>query len=132
MGKIKPSDPDEDSFARLVAEALSKIPAEFKVRMENVEILVEDFPDQETLDLQGLSSKWSLLGLYVGVPLSHRSFFSTPVLPETIILYRRPILRAAPSARDVPDMVRDVIIHELGHHFGFSDNELYSMTEPKE
>lgn len=132
MESMKPSDPDDDPFARHVAEALNIIPEEFRTRMENVEVLVEDFSDRETLDSLGLSSKWSLLGLYVGVPLSHRSVFSTPGLPETIILYKRPIMRAAPNAGDLPQMVRDVIIHELGHHFGFTDDELYAMTESEE
>jgi len=100
--------------------------------MENVEILVQDFPDRVTIESMGLDSKWDLLGLYVGVPLSNRSIFSAPPLPETIILYRQPILRTAGSGANLAAVVRDVIVHELGHHFGFSDDELYSMTGPEE
>jgi predicted Zn-dependent protease with MMP-like domain len=132
MSDTKHLSPDEDRFARHVAEALDQIPKEFRDRMENVEILVEDFPDQATIESMGLNSKWDLLGLYVGVPLSNRSVFSTAYLPETIILYRRPILRAAMNEANLPHVVRDVIVHELGHHFGFSDAELYSMTGPEE
>jgi acetylglutamate kinase len=123
---------EKDFFAQKVAEALDQIPQEFRERMENVEILIEEFPDRETLVSMGIQSKWGLLGLYVGVPLSNRSFFSTSVLPETIILYRKPIMRAAQGIRDLSAVVREVIIHELGHHFGFTDDELYSMTGPDE
>jgi len=132
MTNMKHLNLNEDPFARYVAEALDQIPQEFRERMENVEILVEDFPDPATIEAMDLDSKWDLLGLYVGVPLSSRSVFSAPPLPETIILYRRPILRAARSEDNLPDVVRDVIVHELGHHFGFDDDELYSMTGPEE
>jgi predicted Zn-dependent protease with MMP-like domain len=96
--------------------------------MENVEVLVEDFADGETLDSVGLDSPWDLLGLYVGVPYTERSFFSTGYLPERIYLYMRPILRAAGSPENIRDVVRDVVIHEVGHHFGFSDDELEEMA----
>lgn len=119
---------EPDLFDRWVIEALDLIPDEFREKMENVEILVEDFPDPETLEDLELDSKWTLLGLYVGVPLSERSFFSAHVLPERICLYRRPIMQAAGCCRSVPTLIRDVLIHELGHHFGFSDEQLYSMT----
>lgn len=115
-------------FEAKVAEAIERIPPEFQEKMENVEIMVEDFPDPETLNSLGLRSKWHLLGLYVGVPLSERSFFSLSPLPERILLYRRPIMRAAGSSANVAEVIRDVLIHEVGHHFGFSDEQLYEMS----
>jgi predicted Zn-dependent protease with MMP-like domain len=119
-------------FHQEVARALELIPPEFQEKMENVEVIVEEFPDQETLDTVGLTSKWDLLGLYVGVPISQQSFFMTNPYPERIYLYRRPILRAARLPELVTEVIRDVVIHEMGHHLGFSDEELYEMTGESE
>lgn len=96
--------------------------------MENVEVLVEDFPDQETLRDLDLDSRWDLLGLYVGVPVTNQSFFSVNVLPDRIYLFRRPICLSAGRPERVPAVIRDVVIHELGHHLGFDDEELYAMN----
>ncbi len=113
-------------FHKHVARAIDEIPEEFQEKMENVEILVEDFPDPATLESLDLDSEWDLLGLYVGVPLTERSVFSANVMPERIYLYRRPILRAA-HGRSVTRLIREVIIHEVGHHFGFDDQQLDEM-----
>ena len=113
-------------FRKHVARAVDEIPQEFHEKMENVEILVEDFPDLETIESLDLDSEWDLLGLYVGVPLTERSVFATTIMPERIYLYRRPILRAA-RGKSVTQLVREVIIHEVGHHFGFDDEQLDEM-----
>lgn len=117
-----------DLFDAEVAEALEQLPMEFRDKMENVEILVEDFADLETLNSLGLTSRWDLLGLYVGVPLTERSFFSMNPLPERIYLYRRPILKTAGGIRNLSMAIRDVLLHELGHHFGFDDRDLEQMA----
>lgn len=116
------------AFSKHVAKALEELPAEFQERMENVEVLVEDFADMETLHSLDLESPWELLGLYVGVPINERSVFSPGYLPDRIYLYRRPILRAAGSLQNVVTTIREVVIHEVGHHFGFDDDELEEMT----
>lgn len=116
-----------DLFNRQVARALEAIPEEFQSKMENVEVLVEDFADDETLDSLGIESAWDLLGLYVGVPITQQSVFSFSLLPERIYLYRRPILRAARRGREVHQIIREVVIHEIGHHFGFDDTQLEEM-----
>ena len=114
-------------FRKHVARAIDEIPEEFRDKMENVEVLVEDFPDPETIHSLDLVSQWDLLGLYVGVPLTQQSVFSVNVMPERIYLYRRPILRAAFRGTDVVQLIREVIIHEVGHHFGFDDEQLDKM-----
>ena len=115
-------------FRNHVAKALEEIPPEFREKMENVEVLVEDFADPDTLSSVGLESPWELLGLYVGVPITQRSVFSPGYLPDRIYLYRRPILHAAGAPHNVVATIRDVVIHEVGHHFGFDDDELEEMT----
>ena len=114
-------------FRKHVARAIDEIPEEFRDKMENVEVLVEDFPDPETIHSLDLVSQWDLLGLYVGVPLTQQSVFSVNVMPDRIYLYRRPILRAARRGTDVVQLIREVIIHEVGHHFGFDDEQLDKM-----
>jgi predicted Zn-dependent protease with MMP-like domain len=115
-------------FRKNVAKALDELPDEFRAKMDNVEIIVEDFPDLETIRAVGAGSRWGLLGLYVGVPITQQSVFSVSILPERIYLYRRPILRAAERSENVVDTIRQVFIHEVGHHFGFDDEELDEMT----
>jgi predicted Zn-dependent protease with MMP-like domain len=115
-------------FSKHVAKALEEIPEEFRERMENVEVLVEDFANLETLRSVGLESRWELLGLYVGVPITQRSVFSPGYLPDRIYLYRRPILRGAGSPQNVVATIKEVVIHEVGHHFGFDDEELEDMA----
>jgi predicted Zn-dependent protease with MMP-like domain len=91
-------------------------------------VIVEDFADSETLDSLDIETPWELLGLYVGVPLPDQSVFSVILLPERVYIYRRPILRAAgQEGQDVVETIRDVVIHEIGHHFGFDDEELDRM-----
>jgi predicted Zn-dependent protease with MMP-like domain len=115
-------------FNKAVAKAIEELPAIFQEKMENVEVIVEDFPDRETMESLELGSRWELLGLYVGVPISHRSVFSTTYLPDRIYLYRRPIMAAAGSSHMIVTAVRDVLLHEIGHHFGFDDEQLGHMT----
>jgi len=103
------------------------LPEEFLETMDNVEVLVEDFPDRETLHSLGIESKWDLLGLYQGVPITNRSVFMVSVFPERIFLYRLPILRAARTGRNLVQLIREVVIHEVGHHFGFDDEQLDEM-----
>jgi predicted Zn-dependent protease with MMP-like domain len=116
-------------FEAKVKEAMESLPEAFLKKMDNLEIVVEDFPDAETLESVGLTSKWDLLGLYSGVPLTHRSFFTYSILPERIYLYRVPIIRSAVYDRNLTAAIRSVLVHEIGHHFGFDDQELDDMME---
>ena len=104
-------------FERLVAEALDSIPPELGQVMSNVVVLVEDeAPPGE-----------DLLGLYEGVPLTERDGWYSGVLPDTITIYRLPILRICDNEADVVDEVRTTVIHEVAHHFGIDDDALHDM-----
>lgn len=105
-------------FARLVARALDDLPAEFRERMRNIEIVVEDEPSPEQLRGDG-----ELLGLYEGVPLTDRGAME-PYLPDRISIFRRPIERISASPRRQAEIVRDTVVHEIAHHFGISDERL--------
>ncbi|MGB9617715.1 MAG: metallopeptidase family protein [Desulfomonilaceae bacterium] len=119
-------------FEAKVKQAIDSLPTIFLEKMENVEVIIEEFPDKATLDSLGIESPWNLLGLYSGVPLTNQSFFSTITLPQRILLYRQPILRTASTERELSRVIRDVLIHEIGHHFGFDDDELEQMTGDSE
>lgn len=108
-------------FARLVARALDGLPAEFRDRMRNIEIVVEDEPAPEQLRGAG-----DLLGLYEGVPLTDRGA-QEPYLPDRISIFRRPIERITASPRRQAEIVRDTVVHEIAHHFGISDQRLHEL-----
>ncbi len=119
---------NEILFQEKALEALEQIPANFLERLENVEIIVEDFANPDILRSLNIDSKWHLLGLYVGHPLTERSFFQTTLLPDRIYLFRLPILQSYEGKMNIVEAIRDVIVHEIGHHFGFNDDELLDMT----
>lgn len=120
------------AFSRYVSRALKELPSEFREKMENVEVLVEDFADEETLLSLGIESPYGLLGLYVGTPITHQSVFWVNPLPDRIYLYRIPILNAAGDRDNVVEKIREVVMHEVGHHFGFDDRELHEMMGDSE
>jgi len=109
----------------LAARALAALPRRFKRHLGPVVVRVEDFPDRETERAMGLDSPFDLLGLYRGVALPHKSVSDPQPELDMIFLYRRPILDYwCESGLDLYEVVRHVLIHEIGHHFGFSDSDM--------
>jgi len=111
-------------FERLVAEALEALPEVFRSRLENVEIVVEDWPDRRTMRLAGVRSPTDLLGFYHGVPLTRRTSNYMLVLPDKITLYRQPILMRCRTLEEVRDLVARTLRHEIAHYFGIDDDRL--------
>lgn len=110
-------------FEDLVAEALDEIPEEFQRHLENTLVTIEDRPSREDLESLGIGRGRTLLGLYHGTPMTLRDA-NFAALPDTIVLFRGPILEASRSRRDVVRQVRDTVVHEVGHFFGLSDKDL--------
>ncbi len=108
-------------FARLVARALDELPAQFRDRMRNIQIVVEDEPTPEQTQGHG-----ELLGLYEGVPLTGRGAME-PYLPDRISIFRGPIERMTVSPKRQAKIVRDTVVHEIAHHFGISDERLHEL-----
>jgi predicted Zn-dependent protease with MMP-like domain len=109
----------------LAERALATIPPELKRHLGRVVIHVVEFPDEETEAEMGLDSPFDILGLYRGVALPHQSVMSPTAEPELIFLYRRPILDYwCETGETLEAVVRHVLIHEIGHHFGFSDEDM--------
>ncbi|MDT8329495.1 metallopeptidase family protein [Roseomonas gilardii] len=117
--------PSAEDIASLAETALCALPEELRISVRNLAIAVEEVPDEETLEEMGLEHPWELTGLYRGVPLTERSASDLPREPDMITLYREPILvEWVETGEDLFRLVRNVIIHEVGHHFGFSDEEI--------
>jgi len=111
-------------FEQVVADAFSELPEVFRDRLDNVQIIVEEWPDRETLRLAGVRSPAELLGFYHGVPLTERSRGYNLILPDRISIYRRPILLRCRTRREVRSMVYRVLRHEVAHFFGLDDDRL--------
>jgi predicted Zn-dependent protease with MMP-like domain len=112
----------------MAEDALATIPVPLLRHVGNVVMRVEDFPDDETVAEMELESPFDLLGLYRGVDLTHKSVHDVPATMDMIFLYRRPLLDYwCETGEDLAHLVRHVLIHEIGHHFGFSDEDMEAL-----
>jgi predicted Zn-dependent protease with MMP-like domain len=121
---------DRSSFEKLVQKSLLRLPRRFKQKLKNISVEVEDRPSAELLRDMGITSG-TLFGLYQGVPLTQREWNYGNVLPDRIVIYQRPIESAAVSPGEIEEIVLDTVMHEIGHYFGFSDDELGEMEDAK-
>ncbi len=110
-------------FEELVAEALDAMPEEFQARLENIVVTIENEPSREDLDALDIPRRHTLFGLYAGTPLTQRDA-NFAALPDRIVLFRGPILRACDTPAEVIRQVCETVVHEIGHFFGLSDAEL--------
>jgi predicted Zn-dependent protease with MMP-like domain len=118
---------DAELFENLVADALEALPEFFRDKLDNVEVVVEDWPDHHTLRLARVRSPYGLLGFYHGVPLTERTSYYGLVAPDKISIYRRPIEAQCRTEDELRETVRRVVLHELAHHFGISDDRLHEI-----
>lgn len=121
--------PSLDDMAALAEAAFDRLPAQFRQMTGQVLIRVDDFPDQETLDALEIEDPFDLTGLYHGVDLAHRSVLDPETQPSMVLLYRRPILDEWAARGDVSleELVSHVLVHEIGHHFGLSDDQIEAI-----
>jgi len=119
---------DARKFEALVGKAVDEIPETFLGYVENVVFLVEPWPDEETLDAVGAEDEYDLLGLYLGDPLSMKSFSDSGMLPDQVVLFQRPIeAYAKDTGEPLVKVIRDTILHEVGHYFGLTEEDLAAM-----
>ena len=114
---------DKKRFEALVEEAIKSLPEESIKLLKNISIIVEDFPSQEILDAVG-APRNSLLGLYHGVPFKHRGPYYGNLPPDVISIYQKPIEYICSTEKEIQARVREVVLHEVGHYFGLSENRL--------
>ena len=125
-----PSDQDIDEIAR---RTLDRLPPPFAESLKDIVLLVDEVADLETARRVGLSHPMQLSGLYGGVSLHHWSVNHSGTLPERITLYSRPILAEWRSTGvSLEQLVSHIVIHEVGHHFGFSDGDMHALEDSAE
>jgi len=117
--------PTTEEIIQMAEHALDAIPAQLREMVRGIAIIVEEVADDETLEEMGMENPWELTGLYRGTPLTQKSVFDVATQPDTIFLYREPILLEwIETGEELFRLVRNVLIHEIGHHFGLSDGDI--------
>lgn len=111
-------------------EALRRFPEAFRAHLSDIVIRVEEFADPDTLSKLGMASPWQLVGLYRGHPLNQQSVWASGDLPPTIFLFRQPLLlRQKQSGASLDAVVNHLVVHEVGHHFGLSDEVMKALED---
>lgn len=118
---------ETEKFERLVAKAIESLPEEFRERMDNIDVVVADKPTLHQLSKLERQHGETLLGLYEGVPLTDRTRGYGFVLPDMITIFQRPIEAMCKNDSDIVAEIRKVVLHEIAHHFGISDNRLRDL-----
>ena len=123
--------PSLDDFAALARQAFDDLPADFRRQVGDVVFRVDDFASEVVLDDLGIEDPFELTGLYQGVDLGRRSFLDPAPQPSMVFLYRRPILDEWCERGDVSlgDLIAHVLVHEIGHHFGLSDDDIHRIED---
>ena len=122
--------PDADALFAIAETALETLPDVFKPHIAGVVIAIEEFADDETLASLGIEHPYDLTGLYEGRTLTERSIDQSGAMPDRVTLYRAPILVEWIEGGERLDwLVRHVLIHEIGHHFGFSDDDMHALED---
>ena len=122
--------PSADEIEAIARRALEALPQPFAASLGDIVLLVEDFADEPTLRDMGIEDPFELTGLYEGVPLTERSVEQSGTLPDRVRLFRRPILDEWADGDDsLEHLVAHVLIHEIGHHFGLSDEDMHALED---
>lgn len=122
---------DRQEFEALVDKAIEALPPEFRSKLENVDIAVEDWPSPQQVSKLRLRSKAQLLGLYEGVPQTERNRGYNLVLPDRITIFQKPIELKCRSSQEIKEEIGSVVRHEIAHHFGIGDATLYKIERQK-
>jgi len=120
---------DRQQFEKHVAEALASIPARFRRAMKNIAIVVEDEPSRELLREMDIDPPDTLLGLYQGTPLTERHWGYGNTLPDRVLIFQGPHERDAEDEDDLIVAIGETLIHEIGHYFGLSEEEIEEIEE---
>jgi len=122
--------PSAADIERLADAAIARMPDHFRRHLDGVVLRVDDFAEEAVLDELGIEDPFDLTGLYTGRPIGERSSMLSGELPAMIHLYRRPLLDEwAETGVSLEDLITHVIVHEAGHHFGFSDADMHAIED---
>jgi predicted Zn-dependent protease with MMP-like domain len=130
MGTGQTYAPDAAAIERLADAAIARLPEVFRRHLTNVVLRIEDFADKAVLNQLGIEDPFELSGLYSGRPMSEESSWVSGELPPMIHLYRRPLLDEwVETGVSLEALITHVIVHEVGHHFGFSDADMHAIED---
>ena len=125
--------PDSDAIEALARAALARLPEPFAAHLDGVVLRIDDFAEQDVLDELGIEDPFDLSGLYTGRPIGDKSVSDSGAMPDMIHLYRRPLLDEWIETGVALDaLVSHVVIHEVGHHFGLSDDDMHALEAATE
>ena len=116
-------------FEALVDRAMRKLPRNFKEKIKNVAVVVEDWADDETLAEMGIEPPDTLYGLYRGIDITRRDSGYGNVLPDTVTIYQGPIEEDCDDEEEMAQLVRETVIHEIGHYFGLDDDTMHRIED---
>ena len=116
-------------FEAVVERALRRLPRAFKEKLENVAVVVEDWADDETLEEMEIEPPDTLYGLYRGVDLTQRDSTYGNVLPDTVTIYQGPIEEDCETEAEMAEVIRDTVVHEIGHYFGLDDETMHRIED---
>jgi predicted Zn-dependent protease with MMP-like domain len=122
---------ERQEFEALVFKAIESLPEEFKSKLENVDVMVEDWPSPQQISRLRLRNKAQLLGLYEGIPQTRRDSGYNLVLPDKITIFQRPVELECHSDKEIEAEISRVVQHEIAHHFGIGDATLYKIERQK-
>jgi predicted Zn-dependent protease with MMP-like domain len=130
MGTGQTYAPDAAAIERLAEAAIARLPGNFRQHLTNVVLRIEDYADDDVLAALGIEDPFDLTGLYSGRSMREESAWASGELPPMIHLYRRPLLDEwAETGVALEALITHVIVHEIGHHFGFSDADMHAIEE---
>ena len=130
MGSGQTYAPDAAAIERLADAAIARLPERFRRHLTNVVLRIEDFADDEVLEALGIEDPFELSGLYSGRSMREENSWASGELPPMIHLYRLPLLDEwVETGVGLEDLITHVIVHEVGHHFGFSDADMHAIEE---
>lgn len=122
--------PDAATLDRLARQAIAALPDKFREHLDGVRIRIDEFADEETLAALGIEDAWDLTGLYHGRPVDEQSVWISGEMPAVISLYRQPLLAEwCETGVGLEELVTHVVVHEVGHHFGLSDEEMHAIED---
>jgi predicted Zn-dependent protease with MMP-like domain len=114
-------------FEKLVAAALDELPDEIARAMSNISVVVEPWPSREIMKMMNLRSRFELLGLYEGVPLSRRGVSYSIALPDRVTIFQGPIESTGNTEAELREAIRSVVVHEIAHHFGIEEERIREL-----
>jgi len=118
-------------FEELVKQGVEQLPPHIRKLLENVDIVIEDWPSEDIIKKLKLPNKYSLFGLYQGIPKTKRGSHYANVLPDKITLFKKPIENSAKNSTEIKNLVKKVVWHEIAHHFGLDEKRVRELEKKK-